>query len=121
MKSCFAVYGDSKAAKPRMGEVSKRAVDLLGNKDGYIFILVFPASGQGQGIIPDEATIQTNGRTELKRFSLLDSNDHLVKALSKITNLSARVIQAGYVSNTTFADIDFEGEIEVVGTFGRTR
>lgn len=118
---CFAVYADSKAATPRMGEISKRAVDLLGSEDGSVLILVFPTSGQGQGIIPDEATIQAKGREELKLFSWEDDGDHLVKALRKITNLSARLIQAGYHSNTPFADIDADGDIEVVGTFGRTR
>lgn len=121
MKFCFAVYADSKAATPRMGEISTRAVDLLGNADGSILILVFPTSGQGQGIIPDEATIQAKGREELKLYSWMDDGDHLVKATRKITNLSARLIQAGYHSNTPFADIDVEGEINVTGTFGRTR
>jgi hypothetical protein len=41
--------------------------------------------------------------------------------MRKITNLSARLIQAGYHSNTQFADIDIEGDIDVTGTFGRTR
>lgn len=121
MKFCFGVYADSKAAKARMGEISKRAVDLLGNQDGSIFIIVFPKSGQGQGIIPDEQTIQSKTREELKQYSQRDTGDHLVKAFAKITNLSARLIQAGYVSNTPFADIDIDGDIEVVGTFGRTR
>lgn len=119
MKFCFGVYADSKAAKGRMGEISKRAVDLLGGKDGSIFVLVFPRSGQGQGVIPDEDTIQAKGREELKLFSHLDQLDRLVKATSGITNLSARLIQAGYVSNTVFADVDMEGDIEVIGTFGR--
>ena len=123
MKYCFGVYADSKAAKARMGEVSKRALDLIGNPkaDGSLFILVFPKSGQGQGIIPDEQTIQAKGREELKLFSWYDEKDHLVKALAKITNLPARLIQAGYHSNTTFADVDLEGEIEVTGTFGGRR
>jgi hypothetical protein len=121
MKFCFGVYADSKAATPRMGEISKRAVDLIGKPDGSVFILVFPASGLGQGVIPDEETIQAKGREELKQFSLLDTDDHLVKAVSKITNLSARIIQAGYVSSTVFADVDLDGDIEVIGTFGRRR
>jgi len=121
MKFCFAVYADSKAATPRMGEISRRAVELLGKPDGSIFILVFPKSGQGQGIIPSEATIQAKGREELKLYSWMDDGDHLVKAMRKITNLSARLIQAGYHSNTQFADIDLDGDIEVTGTFGRTR
>jgi hypothetical protein len=121
MKFCFGVYADSKAATPRMGEISKRAVDLIGKPDGYVFILAFPASGQGQGVIPDEETVQSKGREELKQFSLLDTDDQLVKAVSKITNLSARIIQAGYVSSTVFADVDVDGDIEVIGTFGRTR
>ena len=121
MKFCFAVYADSKAATPRMGEISARAVDLVGGSDGYIFILVFPKSGQGQGVIPTEQTIQTKGRAELSLYSWMDEHDHLVKAFARITNLSARLIQAGYHSNTAFADIDIEGDIEVTGTFGRTR
>ncbi len=121
MRFCFGVYADSKAAKPRMGEISKRAVDLLGNQDGSVFIIVFPESGQGQGIIPDEETIQAKAREELKQYSQRDTNDHLVKAVAKVTNLSARLIQAGYVSNTRFTDIDIDGDIEVVGTFGRSR
>ena len=119
MKFCFGVYADSKAAKARMGEISKRAVHLLGNQDGSIFIVVFPKSGQGQGTIPDEQTIQSKAREELKQYSQRDTSDDLVKAFSKITNLSARLIQAGYVSNTRFADIDIDGDIEVTGTFGR--
>lgn len=121
MRYCFGVYADSKAKKGRMGEISKRAVDMLGNQGGSILIVVFPDSGQGQGIIPDEQTIQSKGREELKQFSRLDTDDHLVKSLSKITNLSSRIVQAGYLSNTPFADIDIDGEIEVSGTFGRTR
>jgi len=121
MMYCFGIYADSKAKRGRMGEISKRAVDMLGNQDGSILIVVFPASGQGQGTIPDEQTIQSKGREELKRYSQRDTDDHLVKSLSKITNLSARIIQAGYVSNTPFADIDIDGEIEVTGTFGRAR
>lgn len=101
MKFCFAVYADSKAAKPRMGEISKRAADLLGNTDGSgsIFILVFPKSGQGQGIIPNEQTIEANAREELKLFSWMDDGEHLVKALVDIFPLSFRLIQAGYHTN----------------------
>ena len=119
MRFCFAIYADSKASKARMGEISKRAADLLGDKDGSIFVLVFPKTGLGQGVIPDEAAIQTTGRDELKRFSQLDKADHLVKATGGITNLSARLIQAGYISNTVFADVDLDGPIELTGTFGR--
>lgn len=121
MRFCYGVYADSKAARGRMGEISKRAVDLLGNQDGSILLVVFPTSGQGQGVIPDEATINTKAREELKQFSLRDRGDELVKALTGITNLSARLIQAGYVSNTRFTDIDADGEIEVIGSFGRSR
>ena len=45
-----------------MGEISKRAVDLIGGSGGHVFILAFPASGQGQGVIPDEQTIQSKGK-----------------------------------------------------------
>jgi hypothetical protein len=101
MKSCFGVYADSKAAKPRMGEISKRAADLLGNTDGSgsIFILVFPKSGQGQGIIPSEEEIRTRAREELKLFSWMDDGDHLLKALIDIFPLSFRLIQCGYHTN----------------------
>ena len=104
MKFCFAVYADSKDHTPRMGEISARAIDILGTADGDVFIMVFPTSGQGQGTIPDEATIQAKGREELKLFSWMDDHDHLVKAVGKITNLSARLIQAGYHSNTPFTE-----------------
>ena len=106
MKYCFGVYADSKATKPRMGEISKRAADLLGNTkgEGFIFILVFPKSGQGQGIIPSEQTIQAKAREELKLFSWMDDGDHLVKALVDIFPLPFRLIQAGY--HTNLGDLD---------------
>lgn len=106
MKSCFGVYADSKAAKPRMGEISKRAADLLGNKGGSgdIFILVFPKTGQGQGIIPTEQAIQTRAREELNLFSWMDDGDHLLKALVDIFPLSLRIVQAGY--KTTLGDLE---------------
>jgi hypothetical protein len=120
MKYCFGVYADSKAAKPRMGEISKRAAELLGNQSGKIFILVFPATGKGQGIIPSEADLQTSGRAALKNFSMLDGDDQLVKALARIANLSARIIEAGYFSTTSFNFIDVYGDdMQVTGTFGR--
>ncbi len=101
MKFCFAVYADSKAATPRMGEVSKRAADLLGNKngEGFVFLLVFPKSGEGQGIIPNEQTIQAKARKEFELFSWMDDGDHLVKALAGIFPLSLKLVQAGYHTN----------------------
>ncbi len=106
MKFCFGVYADSKADTPRMGEISKRAADLLGNKngEGHIFILVFPKSGQGQGIIPSEQTIQAKGRKEFELFSWMDDGDHLVKALAGIFPLSLVLVKAGY--HTTLGDLD---------------
>ncbi|HUG63383.1 MAG TPA: hypothetical protein VMP03_16170 [Methylomirabilota bacterium] len=103
MKFCFGVYADSKAAKARMGEISKRAHDMIGKKWGSILIIVFPQTGKGQGSIPDEATIQAKGREELKALSLLDMDDHLLSSVSKIPGLASVLIQAGYIPLVTFA------------------
>jgi hypothetical protein len=106
MKFCFGVYADSKARKPRMGEISKRAADLLGNKDGegYVLLIVFPKSGQGQGIIPTEATIQAKARKEFELFSWMDDGDHLVKALVGIVPVGLVLVRAGY--HTTLGDLE---------------
>jgi hypothetical protein len=98
MKFCYGVYADSKGTKARMGEVSKRAHDLLGGKFGSIFIMAFPKSGKGQGSIPDEATIEAESREALQTLSLLDENDHLISSLSKIPGLASLLIEAGYMA-----------------------
>lgn len=94
---CFAVYADSKAAKARMGEASKRACNILGSTSGRVLMIVFPQSGRGQGTIPMEATIQAEGRELLKQYSLLDAESHLLDAFADIPGVNTVLAQAGYV------------------------
>jgi hypothetical protein len=93
---CFAIYADSKATTPRMGEISARACDILGNENGSVLIMVFPQSGRGQGTIPYEAVIQSQGRELLKQYSIQDANNEILAAFENVPGLNGALIQAGY-------------------------